>query len=114
LSNKGFTLVELLLAAALFVAAVAGFNYLLKVGSISVESASRLSHAVYALQTKMEEIRSYPFSHLNSLNGRTFAKGEGRISVAPVLADLVRVQLELEWDPKKVPLKIHTLRSKYP
>jgi prepilin-type N-terminal cleavage/methylation domain-containing protein len=114
LSNKGFTLVELLLAAALFVAAVAGFNYLLKAGSISVESASRLSRAVYTLQAKMEEIRSYPFSHLSSLNGMSFSNGKGRISVAPVLADLVRIQLELEWDPKKIPLKILTLRSNYP
>ncbi|MFC1568091.1 prepilin-type N-terminal cleavage/methylation domain-containing protein [Candidatus Margulisiibacteriota bacterium] len=111
MNKQGFTLVELLLAAALFVAAVAGFNYLLKAGAVTVDSAARLSRAVYTLQTKMEEVRSYPFSYLTSLNGRTFAKDKGRISVAPVLADLVRVELELEWDPRKVPLKLTTLRS---
>jgi prepilin-type N-terminal cleavage/methylation domain-containing protein len=111
LNKKGFTLVELILAAALFVAAVAGFNYLLKAGSVTVDQAARLSQAVYTLQAKMEEIRSYPFSYLVSMNGRTFAKGNGQISVAPVLADLVRVELTLAWDPKKVPLKLNTLRS---
>jgi prepilin-type N-terminal cleavage/methylation domain-containing protein len=113
LNKKGFTLVELLVAAGLFLVATFAFGHLLKIGLDSIESAARLNQATYALQAEMEEIRTLPFEQLAALNGRAFAEGLGEIFVTPVLADLVSVKLELEWDPKKSPLILYTLRSNY-
>ncbi|MEE8637993.1 MAG: prepilin-type N-terminal cleavage/methylation domain-containing protein [Candidatus Margulisiibacteriota bacterium] len=113
MNRKGFTLVELLVAASLFLVATSAFGYLLKTGLVSIETASRLNQAAYELQAKMEEIRPLPFNQLAALNGSAFAQDRGEVSVTPVLADLVRIKLELEWDPKKTSLKLYTLRSKY-
>jgi prepilin-type N-terminal cleavage/methylation domain-containing protein len=113
LNRKGFTLVELLVASSLFLLATLTFSYLLKTGISSVESAARLKQATYTLQSRAEEIRALSFSDLPSLDGTTFAQGRGNISVTPALADLVKIELELEWDPNKIPLRISTLRSNY-
>lgn len=113
MNKKGFTLVELLTAASIFLVATLAFGYLLKTALVSIDSASRLNRAAFTLQAKMEEIRPLPFNQLGALNGSTFAESLGKVSVTPVLADLVRIKIELEWDPKRVPLKIYTLRSKY-
>jgi prepilin-type N-terminal cleavage/methylation domain-containing protein len=113
LNKRGFTLIELLVAAALFLLAVYAFSCLLKMGMATVDTASRLNHAVYAIQAKKEEIFSLPFNQLPSLHATTFANGAGKISVMSVLSDLVNIELELEWDPKRIPLKLYTLRSKY-
>jgi len=113
LIKKGFTLIEVLIAALLFLAATIGFAYLLKYGAASVAKASELNQAAYNIESKMEEIRAMNFYHLPSLNGATFAKGAGKIKVISVLADLTQVSLELKWDPTRLPLKLITLRSKY-
>jgi len=113
LNKKGFTLIELLVAASLFLVAVIAFNYVLKVGSLSINSAQQLNQAVYTIQSKKEEIKKMSFADLPSINGKKFAAGAGMIKVVPALADLVAIELQLEWNPKKIPLKISTLRSKY-
>lgn len=113
MSKKGFTLVELLVAASIFLLATLAFGYLLKTALISIDSASRLNQAAFILQEKMEEMKPLAFDQLAALNGDTFAEGLGKITVTPVLADLVRIKIELDWDPKRIPLKIFTLRSKY-
>lgn len=113
MNKKGFTLVELLVAATIFLVATFAFAYLLKIGMASVQNTSRFNHATYSLVTQAEEIKSLPFSSLASLNGRSFAQGDGKISVVPALADLLKIELELAWDPNKVPLKVTTLRSSY-
>lgn len=101
------------MVASLFLVAVASFGYLLKIGTTTIHSALSLNRAAYLLQTKMEEMRSLPFNHLSSQDGSFFAQGAGRVSVTAVLADLLSIQLVLEWDPDKTPLKIYSLRSKY-
>ena len=111
--RKGFTLVELLVAASLFLAAAVAFNYLLKVGFTTVDTAQHLNQATYTLISKKEEIINLPFNSLSSLNGESFAHGSGRISVNPVLIDLMNIELELVWDTEKLPLKITTLRSNF-
>lgn len=113
LNKKGFTLIELLVAASLFLIAVIAFNFVLKVGSLSINNAQQLNHAVYTIQSKKEEVKKMPFADLPSINGKKFAGGAGKIKVIPALADLVAIELQLEWNPKKIPLKISTLRSKY-
>ncbi len=106
-------MIELLVAASLFLAASMAFGYLLKTGLTSIAAAGNLNRAVYVLQAKMEEMRVLPFEELSDLNGCSFAEGKGRISVVPVLADLMRIKLELKWDPDRSPLTFYTLRSKY-
>lgn len=106
-------MIELLVAASLFLGGVVVFGYLLKIGSITADSALSLNQAVYTLQSKMEETRALPFGKLSALDGSLFAQEAGKIIVTPVLADLVKIQLELEWHPKKIPLRLYTLRSKY-
>jgi len=113
LNKRGFTLVELLVAASLFLVATIAFGSLLKIGLASISSASDLNRAAYLLQAEMEEIQGLPFAELPGMNGSSFANGRGRISVSPVLADLIRVRLELSWNPDKSPLYIYTLRSSY-
>ena len=113
MNKKGFTLIELLIAASIFLVATLTFAYLIKTGMRSLENTSRLNRAVYALQAQAEELRAMPFSSLLSQNGQSFADGNGEISVVPALADLIKIELELKWDPGKIPLKIITLRSSY-
>jgi hypothetical protein len=106
-------LIELLIAASLFLAVVLAFGYLLRHGKMTVDSAVRLNQSIYAIQTKSEELHALPFDQLPALNGKTFARGQGKIKVISALADLVNIQLEFRWDPNKVPLKLQTLRSRY-
>ena len=113
MNRRGLTLIELLVATALFLMAVGAFSYVLKTGLASVDSAVRLNHAVYLLQAEKETILSLPFDRLPSLNASTFADGAGKIQIMPALSDLTNIQLELEWDPTKVPLRLHILRRKY-
>lgn len=113
LNRRGFTLVELLLAASLFLVATTAFGYLLRVGKTAVGSASKFNQSVYAIQARMEEVKRLPFDQLISLDGSTFAQGMGKVSAIPLSADLVSIQLELKWAPKKIPLNLYTLRSKY-
>jgi prepilin-type N-terminal cleavage/methylation domain-containing protein len=113
LNKRGFTLVELLVAASIFLVATLAFGSLLKIGMSSIRAARDLNRAAYTLQAKMEEIQETPFAELPGLNGSSFANGKGRISVSPVLADLVRIRLELSWDPDRTSLHIYTLRSSY-
>ena len=113
MNNKGFTLVELVVAISLFLVATVAFGSLLKLGAGTVKTSGHLTEAVYSLQAKMEEIKARPFNNLAPLNGSTFNGGKGKISITTVLADLVKIELELKWDPHKLPLKTCTLRSSY-
>lgn len=113
LNKRGFTLVELLIAAALFLMATVAFSFILRTGKVSVRSAANLNQATYTLVAKMEKIKSLPFSQLPALNNSSFANGAGKVFVAPVLADLLSIDLALNWQAKKLPLKLYTLRSEY-
>ena len=111
MNNRGFTLIESVIALSLFLAATIAFGSLLRLGADTVKASARLTQAVYSIQTKMEEIRACPFEDLPALNGSTFSSGKGKTAIMPILVNMVRIELELKWDPKKMPLKIYTLRS---
>ncbi|MBN2058207.1 MAG: type II secretion system protein [Candidatus Saganbacteria bacterium] len=113
-SNKaGFTIIELLVAAGLFIVCLGTFSYLLRSSAASIADSRQLARAVYELQAESEELQEVPFASLCFLNGRRFAGGAGKISVTQALADLVEVRLELVWHENKVPLRLYTLRSNY-
>ncbi|MBU0671600.1 MAG: type II secretion system GspH family protein [Candidatus Margulisbacteria bacterium] len=113
MNKRGFTLIELIVATSLFLIAVASFSQLLKIAASSITAAERLNLATYEIQAEMEELRSLTFNQLYAQSGRSFAQGKGKIQVSPVLADLVRVELVLNWHPQKVPFNLSALRSKY-
>ncbi len=113
LNKRGFTLIELLVATLLFLISIFSFGYILKVGMVSVETASRLNNGLFVIQSRAEEVRALPFTSLISLNGKTFANGKGKTKVVNALADLSKIDLELDWDANKSPLKFSTLRSNY-
>lgn len=113
MNKKGFTLVELLVAVFIFLAAVTAFHYLLISAAQTLDSATALQAGVLAIRSQMEELHATSFYNLTAYNGLTFAHGLGKISVAAVMADLIKIDLVLTWHPDKAPLKLATLRSKY-
>ena len=113
MNRKGFALIEILLAAALFVAVISTFSYLLKQAASTASSIDGLSRAIYTVRGQAEELRRIPFEDLPALNGGSFSMGSGEIHVLPLLPDLLTIQIDLKWDPKRPPLQIYTLRSKH-
>ena len=113
MNRLAFTLIELLIASALFLAAVIMFNYVLKTGASLIAASGRRSQAFYDLQAKMEELGALPFENLAQLNGSSFAENKGKIYIAPVFSDLSSIRIDLKWNPQKPPLQIFALRSCY-
>jgi len=111
--REGFTLVEIILAVSLFVLIISTFGFLLRRAGDAIASVDGLSHALYAARSEMEEIRQISFDKLLTLNGSVFCGGRGKILVIPVLADLLRIELELKWNPKRPAIRLYSLRSKY-
>jgi len=110
-NRRGFTLIEMLTAFALLICISMGLNYLLKSGKSAISSASKQRQAVYAAQSKMEEIAAVPYSSLAAFNENSFADGKGRISINSVASNLMRITLEMQWSANKRPLRLSTLRS---
>jgi prepilin-type N-terminal cleavage/methylation domain-containing protein len=113
LNKRGFTLIELLVASTVFLVSILVLAQFLNAGLKSVQTAYQLNNATLSMQSKAEEIGPYPFDSLSSLNGKSFAQGRGKITVIHVLNDLKSIDLSLDWDPKKIPIKFSILRSKY-
>lgn len=100
LSNKGFTLTELLLAAAILVFALTGLLLLFINCILLNESSRNLSLAYNAIQTKMEEIKNTGFPNLDALNGTSFdlsgfssGNAKGRIEVSNEYSRLKRIRI---------------------
>lgn len=95
-NRRGVTLVEILVAMALFILIVSCFNYLLKVSAKHTNFANDLSRKLFGLRATMEEIRCTPFEKLPLLNSE-------KVRVFQVASDLILIQAE----------SFFTLRSKY-
>ncbi len=105
MNRRGFSLVEVLVAGAIFLACSLMMAQLLKAGLAFTGRAARLQHDTMKLQSEMEELRAMPASELLVYNGQTFASGEGEIVISAVSADLLSVALRLRG------LGLTTLRS---
>ena len=100
LSDRGFTLSELLLAAAILVFALTGL-LLFFVNSIILNETNRNFTLAYsAIEAKMEEIKNTNFDNLDALNGTDFdldgfstSNGQGRIEVSDEATDLKRIKI---------------------
>ncbi|MBI5399613.1 prepilin-type N-terminal cleavage/methylation domain-containing protein [Candidatus Saganbacteria bacterium] len=111
--KNGFTLVELLISAFLCLIAVSAFSYLLKGSYNALSSAEHFSQAACQMRSMMESLRAKPFDQLPNQDNKSFAGGRGKIKIIPVFADLTKIQLELNWQPKRASLRLATLKSSY-
>jgi len=68
LNKKGFTLVEVLIAAAVFIVTVTCFGQMLKVSSNYVRITRKFSRDLYLARSRMEELwRVSPSSEMVSI-----------------------------------------------
>ena len=54
MNKPGFTLVELLVAAGIFLVSVAAFTYLMRVASLSLDNALEKNQQLYTYQASLE------------------------------------------------------------
>lgn len=86
MNKRGFTLVEVLVSASLLAALSFSFFYLAKNSSWFQKKAGEKMQAAYALQAKMEELKSLSFESLKLQNGKDGVK------VIPIDSNLVEVR----------------------
>ena len=109
--KRGFTLIEVLVAAAILVFAASASALVFRAVTGEIMRSSELTRSVYKTQDKMEELKITDFSDLSSFHGKTFDQGKGKIEVKPILPDLKELKVEYKWDPLRKPIVIYTLRS---
>jgi len=114
-AGKGFTLLELMMASAVLIVAMAGLlgTYMLCFNII--ETSKNLTLATNAIQQEIEVIRDYPFSNIANLvtaspsgfKGATFtvpgfAAGSaiGSVSVNDSNPDLLKITVSVSWRQK--------------
>ena len=95
MNKQGFTLVEVLIAGALFLTAFTSFGFMLKASMNYAARAGAKAQALCRSRSEMERLRSIPFDQLLT------EASPGTIT--PVAADLYLVKVG----------DLYTLRSKY-
>ena len=90
MNRKGFTLVEVLAAGAVFLIMIAAFSLLLKEAPGRLSSAKKISRALCEARSKMEALSQ--------------GSAGGEIEI---------IQVEVEWDPRHPPVRLYSLRSRY-
>ena len=110
MNKKGITLIELLVSFAFLIMVVASFTYLYKYSKSRLDASLKLSQATLLIQSEMEKLHRLPFSLLTA---STFADGRGQVRVTPISADLLSLQLSLNYSPTSAPINLYTLRSSH-
>jgi len=97
---RGFTLAELLLAAAILAFALAGLLALFVNCLVLNETNRNFTLAYSNIQAKMEEIKNMSFDSLDVLDGTSFdlngfspGKGKGRIGITDESSDSKRIRI---------------------
>lgn len=90
MNRRGFSLVEVLAAAAIFVLTFAVFGQLLNAAARLSASTNKISHALYAARSQMEMLRRQPPA--------------GELSV---------IRAEFRYDPRRPPIELISLKSRY-
>ncbi len=104
--NKGFALIEVLIASLLICLFAASFTFLVTAGIRQAAESKKLTRSVFAAKSMMEELRSKPFDGLFSYNNASFDSGQGRIIVVPAGNDRISITVRHKID-------LATLRSKH-
>lgn len=94
MNKKGMTLIEVLVAAAIFLCIMTLTNYAYKLAQNSLALYERKVKTLYELRSEMETLRLKAFDELLLLNGGVFAAGEGRIEAIALTPDLLRIKVE--------------------
>lgn len=107
MNNKcGFTLVEVLVAASLFLGLISAVGYSYHAAQQGLASAESRAGRLDELRSELEELRPLPFDSLAGMNGQAFASGEGRVGIVLLDADLIKVTVGIQNT------RLVTLRSK--
>lgn len=102
---KGFTLIEVLVAAALIAMFAAAFTTLANACIMQARSSREFTRSVLLCKSVMEEMRSRNYSNLFLYNNTTFDNGAGVITVVPAGNDLVSITV-------KDKIELSTMRSR--
>ena len=95
MNRRGFTLIEVLVAGALFLMVLSSFTYVLKAAAGYVSRLEAKSREVYQNRSELERVRRLPFTALaNASSGET--------QIVQMADDLYLVRVET----------VYTLRSR--
>ncbi|KPK38868.1 MAG: hypothetical protein AMJ78_09365 [Omnitrophica WOR_2 bacterium SM23_29] len=105
LKKKGFTLLELMITAAILIVALIGLLAVYVLCFNINETAKNLTLATSAIQQKLEEIRDYSFYEIfDELNNTNFEvsgipnqDAEGTIRVNTSNPDLLKITISVSW-----------------
>ncbi|MBI3618229.1 MAG: prepilin-type N-terminal cleavage/methylation domain-containing protein [Candidatus Omnitrophica bacterium] len=111
--QKGFTLVEVLIAVGILAVVIVGLLQLFVYCSNLAEAAGNTTLAVNEAQNKMEEIRNHDFNSIatdyasGGTPGNTFTltslNGTGTITTSQEAggsSELLRIQIDVSWQNK--------------
>lgn len=108
LKERGFTLLELTIAAAILIVALSGLLAVYVLCFNANETAKNLTLATSAIQQKLEEIRDYNFYEIfDEMNDTTFEVSgipnqyaEGAIKVDASNPDLLKITVSVSWQQR--------------
>ena len=113
MNRKGFTLVELLVAAILLPVILSFFLAIIKVSANAYQREKVWAQTSFALRSQMEKLRITPFEQVAQSNGGSFLSGAGKITITPLASDLLKIELRLQPNPTRPPTTLYSLRSSY-
>jgi prepilin-type N-terminal cleavage/methylation domain-containing protein len=111
--NKGFALIEVLIASILICLFAASFTFMVTAGIKQVAASKKLTRSIFVSKSMMEELRSKPFDSLYSYNNVSFDNGGGIIIVAPKGGGLVSITVRHKAVPAVRQVELNTLRSRF-
>ena len=104
MNKSGFTLVEVLIAGALFVVVFSGFGFLLKTSVNYIRRERAGARAFYSARSEMERLRLVPFEALPSFSS-------GNVTILPMSDDLYLIDVKVKDGMRS--FQLTTLRSRY-
>ena len=103
--SKGFTLIEVLIAAFLISMFAASFTVLSNAGIKQAGSSRELTRTVLLCKSVMEEMRSRKYDDLFLYNNTMFDNGAGSITVTAAGNDLISITVRDK-------VELNTMRSR--
>lgn len=105
--SKGFTLIEVLIAAVIMALLVYSLTFSLRNVMTEEKQKDELTSSIFAAKSKMEELKSTPYGMLPSYDNTTFDGSKGSIKVSPYGSDKFVIVV------KDGSGQFMTIRSKY-
>ena len=96
MNRRGFTLIEVLVAGALFLATLSAFGLVLKSSAAYITRTQAKTKELYEIRSELERLNRLPFASL-------VAASSGETQITQLAADLCLVRVKT----------FYTLRSRY-